>query len=96
MAVPGLAAGIDPAVQTTETGVWMPGSIPGLDLGTGMTAAYAPRSAAAHVDGRGSPAVTKSSLEVNLEFVRKGAFSRRILQIKNHCILFFSSFLHLE
>ena len=27
----------------------MPGSIPGLDPGTGMTAAHAPRSAAAHV-----------------------------------------------
>jgi hypothetical protein len=35
MAVPGLVAGIDPAVQTTETGVWMPGSIPGLDPGDG-------------------------------------------------------------
>jgi hypothetical protein len=35
MAVPGLDAGIDPAIQTPETRVWMPGSRPG------MTAAYA-------------------------------------------------------
>jgi hypothetical protein len=30
-------AGLDPAIQTPKMRVWMPGSIPGLDPGTGMT-----------------------------------------------------------
>jgi hypothetical protein len=34
-------AGPDPAIQTTKTRVWMPGSIPGLDPGTGMRARVA-------------------------------------------------------
>lgn len=29
--------GLDPAIQTPQPGVWMPGSTPGLDPEAGMT-----------------------------------------------------------